>query len=59
MDGRAGQNEYLDRPNHDPRETNHDQNQMKALDIAAEILLGIGATLLFVAFVREFFTFAP
>ena len=32
---------------------------MKALDIAAEILLGIGATLLFVAFLREFFTFAP
>jgi hypothetical protein len=32
---------------------------MKALDIAAEILLGIGASLLFVAFLREFFTFAP
>ena len=32
---------------------------MKALDIAATIFLGIGAALLFVAFVREFFTFAP
>jgi hypothetical protein len=32
---------------------------MKALDLAAEIFLGIGATLLFVAFLREFFTFAP
>jgi hypothetical protein len=32
---------------------------MRALDIAAEIFLGVGATLLFVAFVREFFTFAP
>jgi hypothetical protein len=33
--------------------------KMRALNIAAEILLGIGATLLFLAFVREFFTFAP
>jgi hypothetical protein len=32
---------------------------MRALDIAAEILLGIGAALLFLAFAREFFTFAP
>jgi hypothetical protein len=32
---------------------------MRALDIAAEILLGIGASLLFLAFVRHFFTFAP
>jgi hypothetical protein len=32
---------------------------MRALDIAAEIFLGIGATLLFVAFLWEFFTFAP
>jgi hypothetical protein len=32
---------------------------MRALDIAAEILLGIGAALLFVAFVQHFFTFAP
>jgi hypothetical protein len=59
MDGGVGRNEYPDRPNHDPRETNHDQNQMKALDIAAEIFLGIGAALLFLAFAREFFTFAP
>ncbi len=34
-------------------------HKMRAIDLAAEILLGIGATLLFVAFVREFFTFAP
>jgi hypothetical protein len=32
---------------------------MKSLDLAAEILLGIGATLLFIAFVQHFFTFAP
>lgn len=32
---------------------------MKALDIAAEIFLGIGATLLFIAFVQHFFTFSP
>jgi hypothetical protein len=32
---------------------------MRALDLAAEILLGIGATLLFVAFVQHFFTFSP
>jgi hypothetical protein len=32
---------------------------MRALDLAAEILLGIGATLLFIAFLREFFTFSP
>ena len=31
---------------------------MRALDIAAEILLGIGASLLFLAFVQHFFTFA-
>jgi hypothetical protein len=32
---------------------------MRALDIAAEISLGIGAALLFLAFLREIFTFAP
>ena len=32
---------------------------MKSLDLAAEIFLGIGATLLFVAFVQNCFTFAP
>jgi hypothetical protein len=32
---------------------------MRALDFGAKILLGIGATLLFVAFVQHFFTFAP
>jgi hypothetical protein len=32
---------------------------MRALDFAAEIFLGIGATLLFLAFVRHYFTFAP
>ena len=32
---------------------------MRALDIAAEILLGIGATLLFLAFAQHYFTFAP
>jgi hypothetical protein len=32
---------------------------MRALDLAAEILLGIGATMLFLAFLREIFTFAP
>jgi hypothetical protein len=29
------------------------------MDRLATIFLGIGATLLFIAFVREFFTFAP
>ena len=33
--------------------------EMKALDIAATIFLGIGATLLFLAFVQHYFTFAP
>jgi hypothetical protein len=32
---------------------------MKALDLAAEILMGIGATLLFLAFVQHCFTFTP
>jgi hypothetical protein len=32
---------------------------MRALDLAAEIFLGIGATLLFIAFVQHFFTFSP
>jgi hypothetical protein len=32
---------------------------MKALDIAATIFLGIGASLLFIAFVQHYFTFAP
>jgi hypothetical protein len=31
---------------------------MRSLDIAAEILLGIGASFLFLAFVQHFFTFA-
>jgi hypothetical protein len=32
---------------------------MKELDLAAEIMLGIGATLLFITFVQHYFTFAP
>ena len=32
---------------------------MKILDLAAEVFLGIGAILLFVAFVQNCFTFAP
>ena len=34
-------------------------NQMKILDAAATIFLGIGATLLFIAFALNFFTFSP